>query len=210
MRFFDPHVHMISRTTDCGVAPSVSWLLRDSQGNEIVRGTQPVNAVGGQLGMQNDEQTAALDGQDVIETINRADELADEGRRNRDPAKLDEALRLRPDDWSYNSSRAVLALEQGDLAGYDKYDARAFETSFRSGDTQASHQAGISMANQRFDEMRELERKLTAERGPGFSSAEQCDKLYRELDFLLVYRQVDAATRRAQRDAFLARRAACV
>ena len=61
------------------------------------------------------EVEAVMNAYTVIDNINRSDQLMEEGRQNRDPAKMDQAINNRPEDWTYRSSRGALALEQGDV-----------------------------------------------------------------------------------------------
>jgi hypothetical protein len=119
-------------------------------------------------GSVGDEETdAVLDAYEVIDTIHRADKLMDEGRDERDPSKMDQAIKMRPGDWTYRVSRAGLALEQGDLAQYSaQVDAAA----------QASQgKDPLWIANQHIGELEKVEDKLAM---GGFTSADQCRQLY--------------------------------
>ena len=51
---------------------------------------------------------AALIAGPVIKSVADADALASEGMRNRDPAKLDEAIEARPGDWNYHDQKAAI------------------------------------------------------------------------------------------------------
>lgn len=57
---------------------------------------------------------AALDAFLVVKKINDADNLMDKGRQEHDPAPMDEAIKMRPGDWTYRLSRGTLALDQHD------------------------------------------------------------------------------------------------
>jgi len=61
------------------------------------------------------EVEAVMNAYTVIDNINQSDQLMEEGRRDRDPAKMDQAINNRPGDWTYRTSRGALALEQGDV-----------------------------------------------------------------------------------------------
>ena len=61
----------------------------------------------------DEESDAALDF-GWIDDIAEADKMMDEARRDRDPNKMAEAIRKRPNDYSYRASAAVLAAELGD------------------------------------------------------------------------------------------------
>ncbi|MHB1318872.1 MAG: hypothetical protein ACYCYF_09675, partial [Anaerolineae bacterium] len=71
------------------------------------------------IGRSNDEEANALFG--IVTSVGgviEADKAMDEARANGDAAKMDEVIASRPGDWSYRSSRAVLALAQGDMETY--------------------------------------------------------------------------------------------
>ncbi|MBI4318813.1 MAG: hypothetical protein HY675_10005 [Chloroflexi bacterium] len=125
----------------------------------------------------DEEADAAIDAGKVIHNLQEADKLMDEGRQNRDPAKMDEALKKRPDDWSYNLSRANLALEQGEMNTF-------YQHRDRSNDPHASPRERSSRAQQNISELEDLRRRL----GGDFSSGEQCQNLFFELGNAYGYR----------------------
>jgi hypothetical protein len=119
-------------------------------------------------GSVGDEETdAVLDAYQVIDTIHQADKLMDEGRDERDASKMDQAIKMRPGDWTYRVTRAGLALEQGDLTQYSaQVDAAA----------QASQgKDPLWVANQHIGEFEKVENKLATS---GFTSADQCRQVY--------------------------------
>lgn len=59
---------------------------------------------------------AALDGAEVVRAQEEADELAAAGTEQRDLTLIDQAIALRPGDWSYHDQRAALLLGQNDDA----------------------------------------------------------------------------------------------
>jgi len=61
------------------------------------------------------EVEAVMNAYTVIDNINRSDKLMEEGRNNRDPDKMDQAIQNRPGDWTYRTSRGALAIEYGDV-----------------------------------------------------------------------------------------------
>lgn len=65
-----------------------------------------------------DEQliNAALDGAEVVRAQEEADELAAAGTEQRNIDLIDQAIALRPGDWSYHDQRAALLLGQNDDA----------------------------------------------------------------------------------------------
>jgi predicted Zn-dependent protease len=58
---------------------------------------------------------AALEVGPIAHAIRKADLLAQEGIEQGDPAKLDEAIALRPNDWSYHDQKAALLAAKGDV-----------------------------------------------------------------------------------------------
>lgn len=61
---------------------------------------------------------AAVDAADVVMKFQKAEDLMAKGRRNSDPKSMDSAMRLRPNDWTYELSRSHLALQLGDMDAY--------------------------------------------------------------------------------------------
>lgn len=62
----------------------------------------------------------ALDAGDVVLKQEQADELVDKGAQEGDLDLIEQALQLRPDDWSYIDNKAAVQLANGDLEGADK------------------------------------------------------------------------------------------
>jgi len=61
------------------------------------------------------EVEAVMNAYSVIDNINQSDQLMEEGRRDRDPSKMDQAIDNRPGDWTYRTSRGAVAIEYGDV-----------------------------------------------------------------------------------------------
>ena len=73
------------------------------------------------VGRSDDDEANAVFGiYTSISGVIAADKAMDEARANGDAAKMDEVIADRPHDWSYRSSRAVLALAQGDTDTYQQ------------------------------------------------------------------------------------------
>jgi hypothetical protein len=62
----------------------------------------------------NQDADAALDTVKMVTTFARADNLMEQGRKSDNATAMDQAIALRPRDWSYRVSRATLALKQND------------------------------------------------------------------------------------------------
>jgi len=61
---------------------------------------------------------AAVDAADVVMKFQQAEDLMAKGRKNSDPKSMDSAIKLRPNDWTYELSRSHLALQLGDMDTY--------------------------------------------------------------------------------------------
>lgn len=154
----------------------------------------PGSTLGGLLGVgDGNEVTAALGALSTIDNVNKADALMDEGRDKGDPAKMDEAIKLRPGDWTYRTSRAVLALDQGDLTGYDANARAAQERSpdrVVGGRTVSGSDREI---RQRFEELAQVEVRLSQDLDAGRTvDGARCSKIYREMASMAAQLQ-DAA-----------------
>jgi hypothetical protein len=122
----------------------------------------------------DDEADAALDAYDVVSDINEADKLMEEGRLYRDPAKMDQAIALRPDDWTYRSSRAALALDAGDMDTYQTHATAHFRL------TDGGKVDPLWEANDTIKNFEKVEQRAFVS---GWKSAEQCIALYHELAY---------------------------
>lgn len=60
---------------------------------------------------------AALDVAPIAKSIRDADKLAAEGMASGDPAKLDQAIKARPDDWNYRDQKAAILAANGNSEG---------------------------------------------------------------------------------------------
>jgi hypothetical protein len=140
-------------------------------------------------GSVGDEETdAVLDAYEVIDNIHKADKMMDEGREERDASKMDQAIKMRPGDWTYRYSRAGLALEQGDLAQYNAQVAAAAEAS--------QGKDPLWVANQHIGELEKVEDRLAL---GGFTSADQCRQLYGAL-YQQYNQRADLTNSSADRD----------
>jgi tetratricopeptide (TPR) repeat protein len=71
------------------------------------------------------ELDAALEAGPVVHTLHQADKLSDEGLAEGDLGKIDQAISLRPDDWSYYDKKAAVLINQGNVIEAE----RSFEES---------------------------------------------------------------------------------
>ena len=58
------------------------------------------------------ETQAQLDSGEVVNDVRKADELANAGAIAGDVSLIDEAIKLRPNDWSYPAKRTAVLLAQ--------------------------------------------------------------------------------------------------
>jgi len=98
-------------------------------------------ALGGYwLGVGSDAGVQAMvDTGLVVRDINTADALADEGFATGDIQKLQEASKIRPNNWSYDQQISVLHLSQGDIQ-----ESRAAQL-----DADAQHEREVDGVEQR-------------------------------------------------------------
>ncbi len=115
---------------------------------------------------------AAVDGYDVVSNLQEADKLMAKGRQNSDPVAMDAALTRRPDDWSYQLSRADLALQMDDMTSYWGHRNQV-----------QIHSIGVpwqQIDKQQYSELLAVHKRL--DRGPGkvsgYTSYQQCRALY--------------------------------
>ncbi len=81
---------------------------------------------------RNAPETVQLDGLDVIKKIEMANDLSDQALKELDPEKMEEAINLRPDDWTLYENDAILwaAKDNGAAAAQmiEEADARLKES----------------------------------------------------------------------------------
>ncbi len=75
----------------------------------------------------NAEVDAVLDAYEVLSNLHEADKLMEQGRRDGDPDAMDQAIARRPEDWTYRTSRATLALASGDVESWQAQQDKAEE-----------------------------------------------------------------------------------
>lgn len=120
---------------------------------------------------------AAVEGYDAVKDLKKADDLMDEGRAKQDPAKMDEALAIRPHDWTYELSRGSLALQLGDMATVTNYGYSSFE------DSKGTEEGIQHYYDQRGRELELVHQRLNLGEGSvtGYRSYAQCAFLYDRL-----------------------------
>ena len=67
----------------------------------------------------------ALDAADVVLTQEKADDLVEQGAQSGDLDLIEQAIKSRPDDWSYIDNKAAVQLANGDLDETNKSFAKS-------------------------------------------------------------------------------------
>lgn len=110
---------------------AMDWLeskgmrYENADGTPNVRGAANL-AMAALIGSGEDEVDAVLGIYGAVKGVVNADKAMDEARANGDAAAMDEVIASRPHDYTYRSSRAVLALAHGDMDSYEE-QMRSFE-----------------------------------------------------------------------------------
>jgi hypothetical protein len=156
----------------------------------------PGSTLGGAFGIgEGNEVTAALGALSTIDNVNKADALMDEGRENRSPTKMDEAIQLRPRDWTYRTSRAVVALDLGSLSGYDANVKAAQELSLDRQIGGRTVSGSDREVRQRYNELGQVEVRLGQDLDARrVVDAERCIKIYGEMAAMAAQLQNAART----------------
>lgn len=69
------------------------------------------------------ELDAALEAGPIVYNFHQADKLSEQGLAEGDTAKIDQAISMRPDDWSYYDKKAAVLIQQGNAAdGYRQFE----------------------------------------------------------------------------------------
>ena len=61
-----------------------------------------------------DETQAQLESGEVVNDVRRADQMANQGASTGDVTLIDDAITVRPNDWSYTEKRSAVLLAQGE------------------------------------------------------------------------------------------------
>lgn len=122
----------------------------------------------------NPEVDAVLDVRSVVDNINKADKLAEEGRAKGDLYKVYDAIKLRPGDWTYQTSLSTMLLSTGELGGYADWQKQANQTWQDQGGRQQQ-----MYINQQIDELTRI--KDANSTSGQWTSPQQKDLVYTEL-----------------------------
>jgi hypothetical protein len=118
---------------------------------------------------RDEEAEAVLGAAALIATLLAADKLMDEGRHKEDPEKMDQAIRMRPGDYTYHISRAALALQRNEMVTYS-IESHAADTLVEDQD--------ISQTVYSRYQVKDLEYVESRLRIDGFQNREQCEMVY--------------------------------
>jgi hypothetical protein len=164
----------------------------------------PGSTLGGMLGVgEGNEVTAAIGALETIDNVNKADALMQEGRDLGSVDKMNEAITLRPRDWTYRTSRAVLALDRGSIGMYDA-DVKAAQDLSPDRTINGRTVSGSDReVRQRYEELRPVAHRLRQEMDAGtrINDPERCSKIFGEMAAMSVQLQ-NAARTAADQEAF--------
>ena len=150
----------------------------------------------------DDEVDAVLGARDVIENVNAADKLMEEGRKEGNLTKMEKAIEKRPGDYTYRVSYGAALLYQGDAAEAEAQFVVADEA---LGNYSSDH--AQAYATQGIDELGALRHDFETK---GFTSRAQCDTYYGRMAYFYEIRMATGEPFfEQQRDNYLAKRAAC-
>ncbi len=130
-------------------------------------------------GSGDDWVDGVFDIKEVMDELNKADKLMDEGLRDNDPKKMDEAINLRPNDWSYRTRRGAYALGNGDVDTFNEHFNHA-NGLFDNDDT-----GQLSYLNDAIDQFEDLEDRTSY--GPDGLDTD-CSTMYTTLSQLYADR----------------------
>lgn len=148
----------------------------------------------------NDEVDAVLDAKGVIDNINAADRLMEEGRAEGDLSKMEEAIEMRPGDYTYRTSYAAALLQSGDTA--------EAEAQFAAADEAVVNYGGDHSQEYAIQGIEELSALGLEEKG--FTDKAQCQAYYGRMAYFYEIRMVTGDDYfEQQRDNYLALKAAC-
>jgi len=126
-------------------------------------------------GSGDDWVNGVFDIKEIMDKLQKADKLMDEGLQENDPAKMDEAIKLRPDDWSYRTTRGAFALGNGAVDTFKEHYDHA-NGLFKDDDT-----GKLPYLNDAIDQFEDLEdRTYLSPDGP----RTDCSTLYTTLSQL--------------------------
>ena len=131
----------------------------------------------------DDEVDAVLGAKSVVDNINAADQLMEEGRKEGDLAKMEEAIEKRPGDYTYRTSYAAALLKSGDAAEAEAQFAEADEAVRNYSSDHAQ-----TYAIQGIDELGALGYEFDK---TGFASTAQCQTYYGRMAY---FYEIRAAT----------------
>lgn len=131
-------------------------------------------AVWGRSG--NDEVDAVMEAKGVVDEIQEADQLMEEGREENDLGKMQQAVDKRPGDYTYRVSYGAALLKEG----YSQDATSQFDA---ADDSVLNNYGGYHIqeyAIQGIEELSPLRADLEAN---GFENKQQCETLYGRLSF---------------------------
>jgi hypothetical protein len=115
---------------------------------------------------------AVLQAKAVLDKIGQADALMEQGWQKGDPTVMEEAIALRPKDWSYRVDAASLYLAQDDVKEAERHLAAAEKVVPDNPQAQLRH--SLKVIDQ-FESIKE------SGDSTGYTSLEQCELVHKQL-----------------------------
>lgn len=115
---------------------------------------------------------ALLQAKDTLDNIGRADALMEQGWEEGDPKKMEEAIELRPYDWTYRVDAATLNLAQNDLQAAERHLTAAENVLPDDPEAQQAHSLQV---------IEQLEAIKASGDEEGYTSLEQCQMVHDQL-----------------------------
>jgi len=115
---------------------------------------------------------AILQARDMLNNIGTADALMDQAWEEGNPALMEQAIALRPDDWTYRVDAASMNLAQNDLVAAERHLTDAENTLPDDPDAHIKHSQQVI---EQFEEIK------AAGDADGYTSVEQCQMVHDQL-----------------------------
>jgi len=115
---------------------------------------------------------AILQAKDVLDTIGQADAMMDQAWEEGDPELMEQAIALRPYDWTYRVDAASMNLAQNDLEAAERHLTDAENI------LPDDPQAHINHSQQVIEQFEEIKGAGDAD---GYTSVEQCQMVHDQL-----------------------------
>jgi len=151
--------------------------------------------LGGSTG--DEDADAAIDARKVILNLVEADKLMDEGRESGDIEKMNQAIAMRPDDWTYRVSKSNLSLKQGDIDEWSEEGLKGWEIVEKENNEKTT----VKYCTQNIDELEQVREDLDWK---GYASNRHQYVIYNSLttDYDVRYQWTGSEADKIKRDSY--------